>query len=823
MNKSKLKTDQPASLKRKLVRQVVAIVVLSIAITGGVAAFFCFETLPNLFNIPLKSQLDKIIPGLFDIIFLSAIAIMLSLSIAFILFNRAFKQYEQSYDDDSLQDEEQEYSVRTDKLADDNAALHQQLEAEKQLNSLIISLLESSAEDYAAWINSSLSRLGTFCKSDYTAFYNQNDTADAYIRMSYVDSNPELARHSDKLDLLSKNSFQWLNQTLASGKTYLFCKADMDKLVESLQGKTDEAALWMHKQAVETPEYKLCAHEDWQHFAALPYYADGTVKGLFLLGFQAKALPLSPKRQEQLASITSALGDRMLDSNPKLNTGETKDCLDSALANLSDAVFITNADGIIKALNPAAGKLCGSDKRVVTGVYWSEIFNLIDADTLQPVTDPLPTNAAVAGSISFPADVILLTADNREIPVEGIIAPILSQNSEPEGFIFVLRDISGRINDENERIKTQKMEAISSLSAGLAHDFNNLLTAILGNISLVLDDLPPDSEQAKMLKDAEECTLKGRDVTNRLLTFAKGSQPEDVSSEAALTLEKTALELVKDANIRTVFQIERSLPPVKMSAAAFETVIANLVNNALQAMDPSGELRISATAFDNSDGSISSLNKGKFVHIHIIDSGEGISRENLSRIFTPYFTTRTGNSGLGLPTVNSILAKHNGTIRVHSQPGKGTDCELFIPAANPAIYDQTESEPASVPIQYGVLVLDEEDMLGNLLVKTLTRMGLQVAKTSDPSELVALYYATLNPEKPAKLALLNLDVPTVSDFKELAAQLKQADSKLKLIAYSSHLLPDDLPDYQKQGFDDILLKPFNITDLKALVSKNLEV
>jgi len=831
MKKSKLNSGQPALLKRKLVRQVIAIVILSIAITGGLLAFFCFETRPGLYNIPLQAGLDKLIPGLFEIILLSVIAILLSLSAAFILFNKAFRRYEQSIDNE--QDDERESAIeQSDMVAiqddcypktfADAGTITETLATERLLNNLIMSLLSVNNDEKQTQPDDVLDKLGAFCKSDYIAFYHQNPETGVYDRNSYRDANPAVARHSDKLNAFDVTLYPWMFDTIKTDKPFIFDRVKMEKLVEELQDANDEARIWMHKQAVETAEYKLCKHEDWQYFVALPYLNNET-KGIFLIGFHCSALPLAKDVLERLTSISTALGNKILNKHGIENQSEAKEGIETTLANISDAVFTTNPDGIITMANPAAAKMIDRAKSEIIGTYWSEAFNLVDTDSRMFVNDPLKKAGAGNGSYHLPSDVMLLTADECEILIEGMVAPIQAQTAKLTGYVFILRDITERINVETERIKTQKMEAISSLSAGLAHDFNNLLTAILGNISLVLDDLPPESEHAQTLKAAEECTLKGRDITNRLLTFAKSSPMQDSTSEAATNLERIVLELVDGTNVKPIFEFDSDLPTIKMAATIFETVITNLVSNAMQAMNPSGVLKVMATIYDNADGSVSTLSPGKYVCIHIIDNGEGISRENQSRIFTPYYTTREGRSGLGLPSVNSILAKHNGAIKVHSQPGKGTDCELFIPVANPTTSNQAEPEPEVIPNQNYVLVMDEQDMLGNLLIRTLVKIGLQVERTSDPDELVALYYKNIELHRQASLVLLNLDVPANADIMKLAAQLKQADPKLKLIAYGSHIHLDDLADYQKKGFDDILRKPFNITDLKALITKTLEV
>ncbi|MBM4400046.1 MAG: response regulator, partial [Candidatus Cloacimonetes bacterium] len=131
--------------------------------------------------------------------------------------------------------------------------------------------------------------------------------------------------------------------------------------------------------------------------------------------------------------------------------------------------------------------------------------------------------------------------------------------------------------------------------------------------------------------------------------------------------------------------------------------------------------------------------------------------------------------------------------------------------------DTTQTTGYDLPT---ALILDEEDALGNLMIKIVSNMGLQVMKTSDPHELKSLYEKAIGQGRKVNLLLADLNIPSDIDVKPLVLNFKDTNPDIKVIAYSDQIQPNDLNVYQQQGFDDILAKPFNINDLEALIKRN---
>lgn len=265
------------------------------------------------------------------------------------------------------------------------------------------------------------------------------------------------------------------------------------------------------------------------------------------------------------------------------------------------------------------------------------------------------------------------------------ISPLTSADGTITKFIKTAEDITERRKLEAEAHRVKKLEATAMLAGGMAHDFNNLLQVILGNISLAKQRAEPGSIVHSLLDIAEQSSGHARDLSQRLLTFAKGG---DISMHAA-PLDRLIRSGVETALNGTAIDCELDLPPdipvVNIDEMQIQQVITHLTVNALEAMPDGGELRVAASACTVSEGNESSLPPGEYVHLTFSDSGRGIQPENLGRIFDPYFTTKQMGSkkglGLGLAVCHAIIRKHNGMITAESQPGEGTTIHIYLPSA----------------------------------------------------------------------------------------------------------------------------------------------
>lgn len=304
-------------------------------------------------------------------------------------------------------------------------------------------------------------------------------------------------------------------------------------------------------------------------------------------------------------------------------------------------------------------------------------------------------------------ETVLVHKDGTRIEVE-INADSIPYENRLADLVFI-RDIRGQKQLEEERLKRSKLESIGMLAGGIAHDFNNILGVILGYIDLGKLGLSPGSPHSDKLSKAEQAIMKARDLAQQFLTFSEGGAPvkrvtsireivekgvEDALDHPELNLKNINHQLGRDLKIDIPVDLWR----VNCDPDQIKQVISNLVINAVEAMHAklipavsgssdtgrAGELIVitSENAMVESQ-EIGYLQAGKYIRLSVRDQGEGIKKEDLSKIFDPYFSTRQRFSqkglGLGLTIVYSIVKRHDGHIEVTSQMGKGTTVTLYLP------------------------------------------------------------------------------------------------------------------------------------------------
>ena len=273
--------------------------------------------------------------------------------------------------------------------------------------------------------------------------------------------------------------------------------------------------------------------------------------------------------------------------------------------------------------------------------------------------------------------------NGKTTPLE-VIASVLEENGEILGSLILFRDLTEIQALKKEVIRTQHLASIGSLAAGIAHEIRNPLSSIKGFATYFKEryrDIPEDKETANIMVNEVE-RLNG--VISQLLEFAR---PLTLTRQAtSLTaLVRHSLKLIEDqariGNISIMVDdmadMEIDVDPDKM-----KQVLLNLLLNAMAAMAKGGTLRVNANRKAD----------GRILRLSISDTGTGIRKEDLNRVFDPYFTTKPSGTGLGLAIVQKIVEAHDGDISVESEPGKGTTVTLTIPIMPPSFQPDKPAE-----------------------------------------------------------------------------------------------------------------------------------
>jgi PAS domain S-box-containing protein len=248
----------------------------------------------------------------------------------------------------------------------------------------------------------------------------------------------------------------------------------------------------------------------------------------------------------------------------------------------------------------------------------------------------------------------------------------------------IVHDITESKRLEDERIKAAKLETTTLLAGGLAHDFNNLLGVILGNIELAKMELSPEDEAFTYLSRMETSTRSAVELAHAFNTISEKEFQTRERVPIAAALREAAEAVLKESpsHVRHRLDIPTNLPAVECDIGQIKRSFGNILRNGLEAMKSGGLLEVTACELEL-ESDEGHLKAGRYISLAVTDNGEGITEENLSRIFDPYFSTRGDvhrrGLGTGLTVARSIIQRHHGNVTVSSTAGKGTTVHIYLP------------------------------------------------------------------------------------------------------------------------------------------------
>ena len=380
---------------------------------------------------------------------------------------------------------------------------------------------------------------------------------------------------------------------------------------------------------------------------------------------------------------------------------------------------------------------------------------------------------------------------------------------------MILQDVTSRKKYEEELQKAEKLESIGVLAGGIAHDFNNLLTGVLGNISIARIHAPSGGDVHQNLSKAEKACLRARDLTRQLLTFSKGGAPVRKATSIADILKESAEFSLRGSNVRCEFDLPDDLPTVEIDEGQIAQVLNNLIINADQAMPDGGILRLGAGTVEIVQGDPLPLKPGRYLRVRVSDTGIGIPKEALPRIFDPFYTTKEKGSGLGLTTVYSVVRKHEGVVTVESEPGGGTSFFLFLPVPRNAHRREADQESGSG--KRSVLVMDDEGMVREVALEFLGHLGYEGAAVEAGDAAIAAYRDAREAGRPFSAVIMDLTIPGGMGGKEAVRRLHDLDPGVRAIVSSGYSNDPVMADPARFGFRGVIAKPYRMRELREVL------
>jgi two-component system cell cycle sensor histidine kinase/response regulator CckA len=383
---------------------------------------------------------------------------------------------------------------------------------------------------------------------------------------------------------------------------------------------------------------------------------------------------------------------------------------------------------------------------------------------------------------------------------------------------------AARLRLEKQIQEAQKLESLGVLAGGIAHDFNNILTAIMGNLNLAMDQLSPAAPERNELMEATKATRRAADLTKQMLAYSGKGRFVVKSLSLREVVEEMVPMLEVSASKKAVlhFQYAASLPFVEVDVSQLQQVIMNLVVNASEALgDRSGTISLTVGAMECDRTYLSTtylgepLGEGTYVFLEVADTGCGIEKERLNRVFDPFYTTKFTGRGLGLAAVLGIVRGHKGAITVYSEVGKGTTFKVLFPA----VYVKTEktdrlSSPDSAWKGSGcVLMVDDEPSVRTTAKKMLERMGFQVLLAEDGSKGVEVFR---DRAREIRCVLLDLTMPHM-DGEETFREMQRISPNVQVVLSSGYNQQDVVQRFVGKGLAGFIQKPYTMDALRGVL------
>lgn len=479
-------------------------------------------------------------------------------------------------------------------------------------------------------------------------------------------------------------------------------------------------------------------------------------------------------------------------------------------------------DGKVVQTNPAFQRLFQLSASPVEQKF-DEILGWQNNDSLQEALTQLSHGRNPDDfDVSLPSD----TRERRYLRVSG--SPFIERGLARALFSFA--DISESRKLEQQLHRSQKMEAIGSLAAGVAHDFNNVLTVISGFTSVVQLDDGLSTTSRKQLDHVVNAAERAANLTRQLLVFSRrktGVVSEFDPAAVAVGMKSMLTRLIPET-ISIEWNCPTGVCTINADESGFEQILMNLALNARDAITTTGTIRIEISSIEmqrTSHGQVPpSDSTGEYVLLKVTDDGCGMTPEVLSHIFEPFYTNKPVDkgTGLGLATVYGIVKRHQGWINVASEPKEGSTFDVYFPLVGTTVVDSA-SPVVPVPSErhrdLQILVVEDDEGVRDLLEFMLKHHRFSLSIVSDGPAAIATWQ-----EKNGEFDLLLSDhiLPGGLTGRELAEKLRQDSPELPVVIASGYEGHTQSAHPFSLGPDPVFIsKPFNSASLMVAIESAL--
>lgn len=498
--------------------------------------------------------------------------------------------------------------------------------------------------------------------------------------------------------------------------------------------------------------------------------------------------------------------------------------------SITDALVFVDSKRRIVMINPAFTKTFGYQFAEVVG-RTTEFFYLDHESYENQGLRRYNLNVSTEGTPVYEAR--YRRKDGTVFDSETMGVKVSDENGVTLGFLGIMRDVTEKKKflAEKEGLEANirqacKMEALGTMAGGIAHDFNNTLAIILGNSEMALDDIPSGHPSRYSIEQALEAARRAKELVRQILFFSRQQQQKSLPLRPGSLVRETMklLRSTTPTTISIVENLENNCGSIMIDPTQFHQLVMNLFTNAVFAMDEKGPIEVSLRETELYDEDFYPEEKrapGRYVMLTVTDSGIGMDRDTIERIFDPFYTTKGLGlgTGMGLSVVHGIVESCGAIIRVESAPGQGSSFRVYFPVV--AAGQEKELSEQTEPLPTGtekLLFVDDEEGLIVMGSRILTRLGYTVICES--CSTVALEIFKADPDS-FDLLITDQSMPDMSGT-ELIAEILKVRPELPVIlctGYSTKVSAENAKDY---GADELIMKPYEKKILAETIRKVLD-
>ncbi len=486
------------------------------------------------------------------------------------------------------------------------------------------------------------------------------------------------------------------------------------------------------------------------------------------------------------------------------------------------AIYLLDPDGVVSSWNAGAQRFKGYLPDEIIGQHFSRFY------TPQDQAAGLPRrglDTALAEG-KFEAEGWRVRKDGSHFWASVVIDAIRDDAGKLVGFAKITRDITEQ-HEAKEALQkseaalqranaalfqSQKMQAIGQLTGGIAHDFNNLLSVLSSGLDVLA--LSPDARtDHQLMETMRRAVQRGSTLTQQLLAFARKQplKPENADVNGTIAGFEAVLRRAVPPSIEFDIELGRDVGTVSVDSQRFEAALLNLVVNSRDAMPAGGVLLLRTEPAELAEGEVGALPAGRYARVSVVDNGEGMTPEVLTRAFEPFFTTKDvgRGTGLGLSQVYGFITQSGGEVQLASETGQGTTITIHLPlvegSGRPAVRD---------PGVERVLVVEDEPELLNLAASLFRSIGYDVLTANNGADAARI----LDRDLDINILFTDVVMPNMSGV-ELARWASEHHPELKIVLTSGYPNPGIAEAHGGIGRYAFVNKPYRLAELAKVLRR----